>query len=160
MYISETAGDHLPMLRAIFGLLGGRIRNVIEFGPGVYSTPFFLERGCSVFSVEMQSEEWYNKVSGENPQLTIGFYPGPLTFLENSPDLSWYQFAFIDGHIESRPECINACFDACIPIVATHDYEDPVYGWERVKVPGNYRQFIYCATEKRRSCFWIREDWL
>ena len=57
MNVYET---HKPLINAIIGALN--INSVFEFGCGFGSTPNFLEKCKEVFSIEMQSEEWYEKV--------------------------------------------------------------------------------------------------
>jgi hypothetical protein len=147
----------------IFAAYGLSFKRVIEFGMGLYSTPFFLERECAVHSVEMQSEEWYKEVVdryGDSNNLTPYLYVGPNKFLnEIGVEAGRYDFAFVDGHLLTRPECINACFEAGIPIVATHDFEDPQYGWERVRKPDNYHHVIYKVKPDRHSAFWVRGDY-
>lgn len=70
-----------------------------------------------------------------------------LEFPENHFDL-----AFIDGHVASRPECVNKCF-GLVPIIVAHDYECPVYGWDRVKIPDDYAKKIHHTGDLQTVIF-------
>jgi len=126
---TQPAHSHLPVLVEI--LDARDIRIVFEFGMGDGSTGLFLERCESVFSVEMQSVEWFQKLttrwrrSNWNPILRLG------------PDASWngsqrYDLVFVDGHGDSRPEQIRTAMQMT-DLIVVHDTQEPGYKWERIK---------------------------
>jgi len=134
-------GTHLEMLKIIFRAFD--INSVVEFGMGNFSTLYFLFKGCSVVSIEMQDSDWYDKMKEKiNSTSWSPLYiksPGDI-YQINYPER--IDFAFIDGHQDNRPECINLMFGRA-PLIAAHDYEYPGYGWERIEKPTDYRQLIF-----------------
>ncbi len=146
---------HLPALKIIFKYFKG-IKNVIEFGMGYFSTEFFIPNNCEVISIEMQDEKWFN-IMKEDIGNYIKWVPifnyGADNFdelIKNKKDLD---LAFIDGHADSRPECVNLCFNKNIPIIIAHDFECPVYGWDRIKVPESYSKFIFNNNNSQTVLF-------
>lgn len=135
-------GTHFPALKFVFSNFN--IKKVFEFGLGLFSTKFFLDLGCELISVEMQDVEWLEKVRKEirYPDSWKSFYTGvdisnEIMELANNCDL-----AFVDGHLNSRPECVNEMFKRNIPVIVAHDFECNVYGWERILIPGNYNRIL------------------
>jgi len=126
---------HKPILELIIN--NYPVENIIEFGLGYYSTPLFLEKCKHTTSVEMQSEEWFNKIKDEYLKYSNKWTPllsiGPFTYKDLQYD-SYYNLAFIDGHGESRWDCINYMFDKT-SIVIAHDTNTPSYNWNRVNKP-------------------------
>lgn len=130
---------HLDLLYKIFKYK--KINRVIEFGIGFHSTRLFSNMCDYILSVEMQSEEWFNKIRQiyEKPTHKFVFAEGPFTFF-NDIVYEKYDLAFVDGHGDSRPEVINHMANFCSTIV-THDTEWPGYRWEQVQLPINYIRF-------------------
>lgn len=125
---------HLDLLGEIFNFTGP-LKNAVEFGMGDYSTGFLLNRNENLISIEMQYDYWYNKMvetfgnySDWTPVLSIG--PNKVFDLKYPENID---FCFVDGHGDSRPECINFMLDKKCPIIVAHDTERDSYGWERVK---------------------------
>jgi hypothetical protein len=126
----KTIESHLPVLDKIFKLVP--VEFVLEFGMGFGSTPFFLDHGCSLTSVEMQNKEWYDKItqkfqSGKfNPILSLGPYSyRNLTFK------SYYDLIFVDGHGESRWAVIND-FQTKTNLFVVHDTQEKSYQWDKI----------------------------
>jgi len=134
-------GTHLELLKIIFRAF--EIKSVVEFGMGNFSTLYFLFKGCSVMSIEMQDKEWYYRMKEKiDSPIWAPLYiqsPGDIYHI-NYPER--IDFAFIDGHQDNRPECINLMFGLA-PLIAAHDYEYSGYGWERIERPPGYRQLIF-----------------
>jgi predicted O-methyltransferase YrrM len=130
---------HLDLLYKVFK--HKKINRVVEFGGGVHSTRLFSNMCDYVLTVEMQSEEWFNKIRTiyEKPTHKFVFAEGPSAFFTDVVYEN-YDLAFVDGHGDSRPEVINHMASFCSTIV-THDLEWPGYGWERVRLPSNYIRF-------------------
>lgn len=138
----DPYSTHLPLLREIFKYKQD-IKTVIEFGMGHWSTKFLLsEAQEKVSSIEMQKEHWYNNLVnelGNNPKWKSALHLGPSDFL-NFPFEERYDFAFVDGHGDSRPEAINFISNRC-DTIATHDTETDYYGWERVNLGPDFHSF-------------------
>ena len=150
---------HLPVLNHILSTVN--IKRVIEFGPGNFSTPLFVSKCERVQCIEMQSEEWYKIVKEKNGQhdnfsvtcslSAKGFYD--LHYINN------VDLVFCDGHVETRPEVINF-FEDKSPIIVAHDTEDPIYGWERVKLNYHYSRFDYKKARPYTSVFTTNKELL
>jgi hypothetical protein len=54
-------GTHLEYLEEIFNFKG-KLKTIIEFGMGNFSTKLLIENGKNVTSIEMQYEDWYDKM--------------------------------------------------------------------------------------------------
>ncbi len=149
-------GSHLPVLKFLFSI--SNINKVLEFGMGHFSTEFFLMHGCEVTSTEMQEESWYKemlKSVGKNNKWTPFLKLGPSLALETPVPGNEYDLAFIDGHLNSRPECVNACFGK-VPIIIAHDFECSVYGWERIKMPSFYKKVVFHQENTQVVVFIIK----
>lgn len=143
---------HLPVLNHILSTCS--VKRVIEFGPGDYSTPLFVQQCEMVQCIEMQSEQWYNKVKQSNANKdnfsiicslsATGFY--------NLEYIDRVDLVFVDGHGESRPEVINF-FNNKSPIIVVHDTEDSSYGWARIKLDPSYDRFDYKKVRPNTTVF-------
>ena len=116
--------SHLEILDFVFKNV--KVKTVFEFGCGLYSTNFFVDNAKKVTSVEMQSEDWYNKVKSEikSRKLDISYKPGPQDAITSfvASDKK-YDLVFVDGHEASRIDCVNASFDKATTMVI-HDTND------------------------------------
>ncbi len=134
--------SHLSLLKNVFDEIGPQ-KLILEFGMGLYSTYYLLDHCEKLISIEMQEKNWFDEINNvlqHNEKWTGIESLGPLTFLElNLPD--HIDLCFVDGHGDSRPECINNAFLKKVPIVIAHDTEWPHYGWDRVK-KNNYLEII------------------
>lgn len=131
MELDPTA-THLPIFDSLFKKY--KIKNVLEFGCGMFSTKKFVDEGCTVTSVEMQNKSWFDKVHKELPSVDLILSLGPYEWeeLQFKPR---YDLIFVDGHRDSRPECLVWAKDHTDLIVA-HDTEHPAYGWGRADMSG------------------------
>ena len=152
MNVYET---HKPLINAIIGALN--INSVFEFGCGFGSTPNFLEKCKEVFSIEMQSEEWYEKVKSlerENKHFTLECLIGPHFAIDRLKSLGRdFDLIFVDGHGQSRPQCINQSFQLAKRAVVTHDTETPEYGWENIDMPKSWTMLDYKTLNPWISAF-------
>ena len=132
MNLTDPTATHLPILDGL--LSGGEIKRVLEFGCGLYSTKLFADYLCDVTAIEMQSEEWYQRVKKECPDVELWFALGPDAWRKLPLD-DRYDLIFVDGHGDSRPECLMWAKDRSNVIVA-HDTEHPYYCWDRADMSG------------------------
>jgi len=136
----NTIESHIPVLEKLFQLYP--IKTVLEFGMGFGSTPFFLNKGVRLISVEMQNKEWYDKVIDRHPASRT-FEPilsiGPMAYKTIQLD-GWYDLIFIDGHGDSRWSVINDVFPHT-DLIAVHDTQEDSYGWNKVKMPEGWSWF-------------------
>jgi predicted O-methyltransferase YrrM len=142
----DPTATHLPILNRL--LAERKIKDVLEFGCGLFSTKCFVDHGCNVTSIEMQHEEWASKVKAELPSVNLILSLGPFEWEEI--DLKpRYDLIFVDGHRDSRPECMEWAKDKTDLIVA-HDTEHPYYGWDRADMSGfsvvTYKDFPTWTT--------------
>jgi len=128
-------GSHLTMFKLIFEY--NEINSMIEFGMGDFSTPYFIENvKDKVTSIEMQQKPWYDKIHEQfsrNKKWTGINCIGRFDFMK----LKIYEkvdLAFVDGHGDSRPECINFISKFTSNIVV-HDTETISYRWHLVNLP-------------------------
>ena len=142
-------GSHLPLLDLVFKSF--KIEKVIEFGCGLYSTKFFKSKANELISIEMQELAWAWDISR---QLDINVFTciGPSNY--KSLKIDWRcDLAFIDGHAESRPECVNFMFGKAKIIVA-HDYQQAkFYGWHRINKPEDYHTMVFANDKRSTVCF-------
>lgn len=135
----DKFSTHLNLMTHIFQFKD--IRTSLEFGMGNFSTEFLIKNTKNkVTSIEMQFESWFNEINNKFSQnkkwkgiLSIGPYDAFKLDYEKK-----YDFILVDGHVETRPECVNFSSKFCNTIVA-HDTEaENVYGWNRVNLPDFY----------------------
>lgn len=150
-------GSHIPFLEFIFSTF--EPCSVVEFGMGEYSTPFFLLNCCNVVSIEMQDKAWYERLKQK-----LGLNQSWQTYLALGPT-AWkdvqlpekFCLAFIDGHADSRADCVNAMLDRQIPYIVAHDTECNVYRWENVKQSPDYYKLIF-DNKGSHTTLWVRKD--
>jgi hypothetical protein len=65
-----------------------------------------------------------------------------------------YDLIFVDGHGDSRPECLMWAKNRTDLIIA-HDTEHPYYGWERADMSG-FTKTVYDALSPTTTV-WERE---
>lgn len=128
----DPTATHLPILSNMLAKHG--FKRVLEFGCGLFSTKFFIEHGCELTSVEMQNEDWMRKVHDVFPGADIRLALGPDAWRGLDLD-GRFDLIFVDGHGDSRPECMEWAKEHTDLIVA-HDTEHPYYGWDRADMAG------------------------
>lgn len=145
--------SHMSILNLILHKLP--INNVIEFGMGLNSTILFSNKLNYGISIEMQDQNWYNKVKSiiNNKNWKLIWLPGPNDAIEYvKSDNKQFDLMFVDGHGESRWKCINMGFNKQIPIIVAHDTEQPSYQWNKVIVPKEYKLIDYIHKTLNRGC--------
>lgn len=147
----EPTATHLPVLQEIFKTR--KIKDVLEFGCGMFSTKFFVESGCNVTSIEMQHKEWFDKVSAEFPDIKLYLALGPMAW-KGIKLFRRYDLIFVDGHGDSRPDCMMWAKDHTDLIIA-HDTEDGYYKWERADMSGFDKKLYDSLTPT--TTVWVRQ---
>lgn len=151
----DRFATHLEILQKIFEFK--KIKSVIEFGLGHNSTTFFIDKVEKLTSVEMQSEEWYN--------IMYNLYKSrnnwiPLKLLGPSEifkiDYEKVDLIFVDGHGDTRYQCVNF-MSKYSDIIVAHDTEaEKVYNWNLVDLK-DYKQF----TDRRNepwTTVWTKDE--
>lgn len=128
----DPSATHLGAWDYVFDLYP--IKTVLEFGCGMYSTPEFVKRGCDVTAIEMQNAAWAERVRNAEPKADIQIAIGPFAW-RGLKLADWYDMIFVDGHGDSRPECLEWAKERTNIIVA-HDTEHPYYQWSRANMNG------------------------
>lgn len=123
---------HIPVLKKAIEVVPHS--SCLEFGTGLYSTKLLAESFNLCTSIEMQSEEWFNKVKDNFPYVDIRCYIGPFAWKDKFKPDPYYDLIFVDGHGDSRWDCINWAYDYT-NIIVIHDTEEPGYHLERVRRP-------------------------
>jgi hypothetical protein len=127
-----------------------KFKSVFEYGCGLGSTPFFLDNCQQVMALEMQDEEWYNKVKTElskhkhNKKLQLYFDLSDNSFdFIKQKNYKKFDLVFVDGIY--RGDCINICLALGHKYIVTHDTEDKVYpyGWDKIIIPNGYYRYDF-----------------
>jgi hypothetical protein len=140
----DRYSTHMEHIRKIYSLIE-KPKYVVEFGCGNYSTEFLINNSGRGISIEMQSSDWYNNIKNKfkyHSHWEFAEAIGPWEFSDSlfkeNIDLS-----FVDGHGDTRPECINLMMEKGCPIIISHDTEEPCYGWERVETNNEYKRLDF-----------------
>ena len=147
----DPTATHLPIWEELFKTRD--IKTVLEFGCGDFSTTMFHSNGCKVTAIEMQHPEWFEKIRELLPEVDLKMAIGPHNWMELGLN-GKYDAIFVDGHGDSRPECMMWAKDHTDLIVA-HDTEHPYYGWERADMSG-FTKTVYDQTVPWTTV-WIRQ---
>lgn len=130
----DPTSTHLPILNRL--LAEKKVKDVLEFGCGLFSTKLFIEKGCNVTSIEMQHEEWATKVKENLPKVDLILALGPMEWVKHVAQLKdRYDLIFVDGHGDSRPECMMWA-KARTDLIVAHDTEHSYYCWDRADMDG------------------------
>lgn len=117
------------------------IHSVLEFGSGYWSTGLFVKYDCDVTALEQGSQEWIDKVReryGWYKHLEVIDSVGKLIL---PPEDAKYDMIFVDGETKFRVPCMEYAFKHSFVVVA-HDYENPIYEWDKVEVPEGWVSFV------------------
>jgi len=126
---------HLPILKFVFEYM--KPKNVMEWGMGAYSTPFFLDHCDSVYSFET-SEEWYNKIvekykERSNFRYSIDGKASAVleTLNEIISEGKKYDLVFNDGGDDSR-HIIAQTAQYWAQVIISHDTQEKQYRYENI----------------------------
>ena len=152
-------GSHIELFEKIFEYK--EVKTLLEFGMGDFSTPYFIENvKDEVTSIEMQTHEWFDKtyeqfkdISKWNGIKCIGQFEFMRLKIYKDVDV-----VLVDGHGNSRPECINFISEYTDTIVA-HDTEpNPAanYRWDRVNLADDFEKIVYTKS-RPWTTIWTRD---
>jgi hypothetical protein len=139
--------SHLPVLEKICSTFN--IKNLLEFGPGNYSTKLFVSKCETVLSIEQDSQDWYEKMKSEvaSPNWQIRFCKdiNPLLIFDEFDKAGKkFDLVFSDGACETRCLIANLAMERNVPLVLLHDAEKiNYYKWNLLDIPENYARFDY-----------------
>ena len=133
--MTDPYATHLPLLKVIGFIFS--VRNVLELGSGLYSTPLFCNPVYFSEIVKVQSYEtdraWAKKVRAflmDNDILHLQHSTVPLAEVIPFLDLNAFDLIFVDdGHsLAERKATIQAVTEwHPFNLVLMHDYEQPAY---------------------------------
>jgi hypothetical protein len=141
----DNFSSHLPIFEKLFATF--EIKKVLEFGPGKFSTPFFVKYAEVVVSVEQENKEFYeiikNRINSANKHVI--FQPDPQTVFEQfDANNQKFDLVFSDGAAETRCLAANLAMERNVPIVVLHDAEKVWhYQWNLLSIPANYARFNF-----------------
>ncbi len=138
-------GSHVHVFEKIFESVP--VNSALEFGMGLYSTPFFAGHCNYVVSVEQESGQWYTetveKINSPNwhhryeadPQVTFDYFDNEGVK---------FDLVFSDGMAETRCQVANLAMQRKVPIVVLHDTEKIYYyRWDLLEIPVKYFRFDF-----------------
>lgn len=114
----DDYGSHLPVLKAVTGLL--RPKRVLELGAGLHSTPFFLGQPIEKLVSVETDEEWLTRIFKE--------FPDPKLCLQHDYEhlkLNTFDLIFIDDgkSAAEREFSITWVLEQKHPPTIVHDAE-------------------------------------
>ncbi len=141
--------SHLPIFEKVFSTF--EIKKVLEFGLGMFSTPFLVKHAELVVSVEQESKEWYEKMKAQvnSANWHPVFQPDPqLVFEQFDANEKKFDLVFSDGAAQTRCLTANKAMERNVPVVVLHDAEKIWhYRWNLLSIPSNYARFNFRHRE-------------
>lgn len=132
---SDPGATHLHLLAAIAGFRGG-IKRILELGPGLFSTPAFLNRDVfpqvtRVLSIE-HYQPWADMVLAAcvDSRLDCVVKPEPFEPYLATLALDEFDLIFVDNsnEIDVRAATVGFLSRAVTrPLVVIHDFQQPAY---------------------------------
>ncbi len=141
----DNYSSHLLVFEKL--LSSFQIYDVLEFGMGMYSTPFFAKRCGRVVSVEQESQEWYDKTVAavQSPNWEPFFECNPAAVFDHFDRQNRrFDLVFSDGVPQTRTLIANLAMRRNIPFVVLHDAEKIwYYRWNLLDIPQQYCRFDF-----------------
>jgi len=141
----DNFASHLPIFEKVFATF--EIKKALEFGPGKFSTPFFVKHAELVVSVEQESKEWYERIKAQvnSANWHSVFQPDPqVVFEQFDANNQKFDLVFSDGAAETRCLAANLAMERNVPVVVLHDAEKVWnYQWNLLSIPANYARFNF-----------------
>ena len=145
----DNYSSHLLVLEKI--LTSFPVNDVLEFGMGKYSTPFFAARCKSVVSIEQESKEWYEKTAAEvtSSNWEPLFECNPAMVFDHFDKMGRrFDLVFSDGSPATRYLVANQAMRRNVPFVVLHDAEKVwYYRWNLLEIPEQYYRFNFRRRE-------------
>jgi hypothetical protein len=147
--VFDNYSSHILVFDKIFQTF--KVGNVLEFGPGKYSTPFLVNKCQTVTSVEQDSLQWYDQVKSliHSPNWSIFFQQDPqVIFREADAEGKKFDLVFSDGSEKTRHLVANMAMQRNVPLVVLHDAEKIwYYKWNLLDIPADYCRFDFRHNE-------------
>ena len=154
----STWGSHLPVLRSIFDIIGNDV-NVLEFGAGKYSTPFFRDNSAMQIVIEKDQKFYSEAIESERDEdgeLVLTSEGNQIySDIRNAPNID-FDVAFVDSGQFQRVPHLQYCFDKQIGLIVLHDSEKRnYYRLSMVPVPSTYAEckFKHVESGKQTTLF-------
>lgn len=132
---TDPYASHLPLLSSL-GCIGSGIKRILELGPGIYSTPLFLNREFyphveKVLSIE-HNPDWANKIRTLYPdeRLSLVVMSEPIEDYLTTLKINEFDLIFVDNSdtCAHRVKTIEYLGEVCIsPLVVIHDFQAGFY---------------------------------
>jgi hypothetical protein len=140
----DPYATHLPVLEEIFKHTGV-LNSCLEYGMGLYSTPYLLKNCKYLKSVETDSLVWFDKIKqvvAENRSWDPVCQIGACAELEHIPDMmrKKYDLIFVDGNAASR-HVTTQCAQYATSVIVSHD--------------ANEHADLYFSVVLRDGWYWI-----
>lgn len=101
------------------------------------------EVGVAIIQAEMEITGKTGLRRGSEP-VTLDYKNKLRKLIEKLFKDAAYDYAFVDAGIHLRGDIVNELFQK-VPVIGAHDtksaFQKELYGYNRVKVPGNYQEF-------------------
>jgi hypothetical protein len=124
-------GSHTMILDKLHKL--SNFKNILEFGGGGYSTPFFMEiPGSSVTTIESQDYDWYLRIKEINPN-TIWMPDHGEVIEYTKAHTSKKDLVFLDSHQDLRYQLAPIVMEYT-DIVVMHDSETASYRCHEIPI--------------------------
>jgi hypothetical protein len=155
---AEPVATHLPVLVALARIR--KIRRVLEFGSGRYSTLAFLDRTAFPDLEALQSyennAEWHAKITtmaGGDSRLNLIYVNSPVHEVVHLEPLRTYDLIFIDDSrsVRQRSATIRAVTAGKPPLAVVHDFQTFAY---RRAVHGFNQVFRFNALLPNTGIAW------
>ena len=124
--MDDAYASHLPVLDLLAQDM--EMRRVLELGPGLHSTKWFLQRPELERLVSLETNlEWFNRIP-LHEKLTLR-YVGDIPNALSDYDLTDFDLVFVDNgdSAAEREPAIRAVLSQPHPVVVIHDAEVPQY---------------------------------
>lgn len=135
-----TCSSHLPILAELVSI--GTIKNVLEFGAGLYSTPFFLKWCNKVTSIETNNK-WFTRLVkqlGDAINLDMHYVNQEMVLHYFSNSIVLYDLIFIDTVNKIRRDLVKSSI-RCTSNIILHDSQLPFLN--KIELKG-YTKFVFC----------------
>lgn len=160
---SFLCSTHLDVLNDVINI--AKIKNVLEFGGGYWSTSLFLNKCESVMTIEQgqnvpmeDNVSWEKKLEvlyEKNPRWNYVISPGPESW--KNLKFNKCEMVFIDGFPSSRFEILQYFIDHECPIIVAHDTEHDGFDWSKVDIK-EYKRIDYCGYEENKTSLWTKDQ--
>lgn len=160
---SFLCSTHIDLLHDVINI--AKVKSVVEFGGGYWSTSLLLNTCQSVMTIEQgqnvpkeQNDSWAERLKelySNNPKWSFIKSPGNNGWktLKFKP----CDMVFIDGFPSSRHEVLEYFIDQNFPIIVAHDTEHDGFQWSKVDIK-EYTRIDYCGHMENKTSLWTKDE--